>query len=287
LKEARVAIAPFDLVRSFALGRFGLYDPTATLSQNRLKKAFSCVDGTCVVEVTAETGGVHVRAEGAGEAEVVADLVDALGADDGSKVFTPDHPLLAKLHRAHAGLRLVRVPWRFDVACCAVLQQRVTVREAWQEWTRIAKKYGTRPKNDGSHDLFAFPGAHEIARMDSWRFEELGVDPKRTRAMIGLARDVVRRGTFGWTDRARVRKHMRAVRGIGVWTTEMTLGFGYGDPDALPLADLHLPHLVTWALARERPGTDERMEQLLEPYRGHRFRAVRLLLDAGIVVPRA
>jgi 3-methyladenine DNA glycosylase/8-oxoguanine DNA glycosylase len=80
---------------------------------------------------------------------------------------------------------------------------------------------------------------------------------------------------------------MRAVRGIGVWTTEMTMGFGYGDPDALPLADLHLPHLVTWALARERPGTDERMAELLEPYRGQRFRAVRLLLDAGIVVPRA
>jgi 3-methyladenine DNA glycosylase/8-oxoguanine DNA glycosylase len=159
----------------------------------------------------------------------------------------------------------------------------VTVREAWQEWTRIAKKYGARTRDE----LIAFPSAETIARMDSWRFEELGVDPKRTRAMIGLARDVVRRGTFGWTDRARVRKHMRAVRGIGVWTTEMTMGFGYGDPDALPLADLHLPHLVTWALARERPGTDERMEQLLEPYRGHRFRAVRLLLDAGIVVPRA
>jgi 3-methyladenine DNA glycosylase/8-oxoguanine DNA glycosylase len=174
------------------------------------------------------------------------------------------------------------VPWRFDVACCAVLQQRVTVREAWQEWTRIAKRYGTR-----AGELLAFPSAETIARMDSWRFEELGVDPKRTRAMTGLARDVVRRGTFGWIDHARVRKHMRAVRGIGVWTTEMTMGFGYGDPDALPLADLHLPHLVTWALARERPGTDERMAELLEPYRGQRFRAVRLLLDAGIVVPRA
>ena len=283
MKEARVAIAPFDLVRSFALGRFGLYDPTAALSQNRLKKAFSCGDETCVVEIAAEERGVHVRVEGANEAEVVDDLVDALRSDDGAGAFAPDHPLLAKLHRARAGLRLVRVPWRFDVACCAVLQQRVTVREAWQEWTRIAKKYGTRT----GHDLVAFPSAETIARMDSWRFEELGVDPKRTRAMIGLARDVVRRGTFAWTDRERVRKHMRAVRGIGVWTTEMTMGFGYGDPDALPLADLHLPHLVTWALARERPGTDERMEELLEPYRGHRFRAVRLLLDAGIVVPRA
>jgi 3-methyladenine DNA glycosylase/8-oxoguanine DNA glycosylase len=284
VKRARVDIVPFDLVRSFALGRFGLYDPTATLSQNRLKKAFFATsEGTCVLEIESGEGGLVVSADGAAEDEVVADVVAALAMDDGVRAFAPEHPLLAKLHRARAGMRLVRVPWRFDVACCAVLQQRVTVREAWQEWTRIAKRYGARTK-DG---LFAFPSAESIARMDSWRFEELGVDPKRTRAMIGLARDVVRRGTFSWTDLARVRKHMHAIRGIGVWTTEMTMGFGYGDPDALPLADLHLPHLVTWALARERPGTDERMAELLEPYRGHRFRAVRLLLDAGIVVPRA
>ena len=280
--RARTDIAPFDLVRSFALQRFGLYDPTAELSARKLRKAFAVGDETCVVEVAADDGGVTVSADGASAEEVVADVIDAAKTDDGATTFKPDHPLLAKLHRARPGLRLVRVPWRFDVACCAVLQQRVTVREAWQQWQRIAKRYGATA--DG---LRVFPSAEKIAHMDSWRFEELGVDPKRTRAMIGLARDVHRRGTFGWKDLARVRKHMHAVRGIGPWTTEMTMGFGYGDPDALPLADLHLPHLVTWALAREAPGSDERMVELLEPVRGHRFRAVRLLLDAGIVVPRA
>ncbi len=281
--RAHVRIEPFDLVRSFALQRFGLYDPTAELSARKLRKAFAVsADAHCVVEVLVEGDGVTVSADGATEAEVVADLVDALETDDGVRAFSPGHPLLAKLHRARAGLRLVRVPWRFDVACCAVLQQRVTVREAWQEWGRIAKRYGAAVGG-----LRVFPSAESISRMDSWRFEELGVDPKRTRAMIGLARDVQRRGTFSWKDLARVRKHMHAVRGIGPWTTEMTLGFGYGDPDALPLADLHLPHLVTWALAREARGSDERMVELLEPFRGHRFRAVRLLLDAGIVVPRA
>ena len=54
-----------------------------------------------------------------------------------------------------------------------------------------------------------------------------------------------------------------------------------GDSDAVALGDLHIPHMVTWALAGERRGSDERMVELLEPYRGHRARVVRLLM-AGI-----
>jgi hypothetical protein len=48
---------------------------------------------------------------------------------------------------------------------------------------------------------------------------------------------------------------------------------------------LHLPHLVSSALAGERRGSDERMLELLEPYRGHRARVVRLLM-AGSPLPR-
>ncbi len=276
-----IDVRPFDLERTFALQRFGLYDPTANSSPRKLRKAFAGERGVTVVEVAASPGGVSLAAIGPDADAAVEDLATSLREDDGYATFAPAHPLLAKLHHVMAGIRLVRVPWRFDVAACAVLQQRVTVREALQQWSRIAKRYG-----DVSGDLRAFPSAERIARMESWRFEQLGVDPKRTRALIGLARDVVRRGTFGWLDKARVRKHMLAVRGIGPWTTELTLGFGYGDPDALPVGDLHLPHLVTWALAREPLGSDARMEELLEPCRGHRFRAVRLLLSSGISVPR-
>jgi 3-methyladenine DNA glycosylase/8-oxoguanine DNA glycosylase len=275
-------LRPFDLGRTFALQRFGLYDPTSSWSNGVLRKAFLGARGVDVIEMSSTGQGLAMRAMGADADAIVDDMRESLDIDDGYGTFAPAHPLLAKLHRSLGGMRLVRVPWRFDVAACTVLQQRVTVREAWQQWSRIARRYG----DVAPHDLRAFPGAERVANMESWRFEQLGVDPKRTRAMIGLARDVCRRGTFGWTDVSRVRKHMRAVRGIGPWTTEMTLGFGYGDPDALPLADLHLPHLVTWALARERRGSDERMQELLEPYRGHRFRAVRLLLAAGIAVPR-
>ena len=271
--SGRAEIRPFDLARSFAMQRFGLYDPTASLVGKKVRKAFAARGGPCVVELEARAGELRFAVEGAAEREVARDLEVALRTDDGHAAFAPEHPVLAKLHRELRGLRLVRVPWRWDVAASAVLQQRVTVREAWQEWRRIAFRYG-----EIAGDLRVFPSAERLATMESWRLEELGVDPKRARAMCALARDVARRATFESTDAARVRKVLGAVRGIGPWTTETTLGYGYGDPDALPLADVHLPHLVARALAREPRGTDARMQELLEPYRGQRFRAVRLIL---------
>ena len=66
----------------------------------------------------------------------------------------------------------------------------------------------------------------------------------------------------------------------------MVLGFGAGDPDAVLLGDLHAPHIVSWALAQEPRGSDERMLELLEPFRGQRFRVTRLLLGGPFTPPR-
>ena len=52
--------------------------------------------------------------------------------------------------------------------------------------------------------------------------------------------------------------------------------------DAIPFR----PHTVAWYLAGEERGSDERMVELLEPYRGHRFRVVSLLWQSGITAPR-
>jgi 3-methyladenine DNA glycosylase/8-oxoguanine DNA glycosylase len=61
------------------------------------------------------------------------------------------------------------------------------------------------------------------------------------------------------------------------------MGFVLGDADAVPVGDLHLPHEVGSALAGEPHADDTRMLELLEPFRGQRFRLLRLLLAAGWV----
>jgi 3-methyladenine DNA glycosylase/8-oxoguanine DNA glycosylase len=66
------------------------------------------------------------------------------------------------------------------------------------------------------------------------------------------------------------------VPGVGVWTAAETAQRALGDADAVSVGDYHLAAFVGWALTGERTD-DAGMLALLEPYRGHRYRAVRML----------
>ena len=63
------------------------------------------------------------------------------------------------------------------------------------------------------------------------------------------------------------------------------LGPACADDDAVAIGDYHLPSIVSWNLAGEPRGTDDRMLALLEPFRGQRGRVVRLLVHAGRTPP--
>ena len=54
----------------------------------------------------------------------------------------------------------------------------------------------------------------------------------------------------------------------------------------MSVGDFHLPDVVAWTMAGEPRGTDERMLELLEPYRGQRGRVQRLIEADGRTAPK-
>jgi 3-methyladenine DNA glycosylase/8-oxoguanine DNA glycosylase len=79
---------------------------------------------------------------------------------------------------------------------------------------------------------------------------------------------------------------MTALPGIGPWTAAEVVRIAFGDPDAVSVGDYHIPNTVAYALAGEPRGTDDRMLELLEPFRGHRGRVCDLLAAGGLTAPR-
>jgi 3-methyladenine DNA glycosylase/8-oxoguanine DNA glycosylase len=64
---------------------------------------------------------------------------------------------------------------------------------------------------------------------------------------------------------------------VGSWTAAIVRIAALGDPDAVEVGDFHIPNHVTYALAGEPKGCDARMLELLEPFKGHRQRVIRLV----------
>ncbi|WP_263352669.1 DNA glycosylase family protein [Acidicapsa acidisoli] len=82
--------------------------------------------------------------------------------------------------------------------------------------------------------------------------------PLLTETLQGLSQDDLY-SSFATEDNGGWRLHrslpgLRLLRvpGIGPSTTESVMGYGAGDADAAIPGDLHLPHLVSYALAGNR-----------------------------------
>ncbi len=81
-------------------------------------------------------------------------------------------------------------------------------------------------------------------------------------------------------------RRIQAIRGVGPWSAAWVGLQALGDADAVLVGDFHIPNTVAWALTGEPRGDDDRMLELLEPFRPHRGRVVRLLKAAGIKAPK-
>jgi 3-methyladenine DNA glycosylase/8-oxoguanine DNA glycosylase len=83
---------------------------------------------------------------------------------------------------------------------------------------------------------------------------------------------------------AQALARLRAVPGVGEWTAAEVAVRALGDADALSVGDYHVAAFVGWALLG-RPVDDAGMVELLEPWRPHRGRVVRLLELSGASKP--
>jgi 3-methyladenine DNA glycosylase/8-oxoguanine DNA glycosylase len=134
------------------------------------------------------------------------------------------------------------------------------------------------------------PSAERLAATPYYAFHPYGLERRRAEVLRRLGALGARlepaeplRDRAAWDGLA---ARLAAVPGIGPWTTAEALRVAGGDPDALSVGDYHLPNLVAWALTGEPRGSDDRMLELLEPYRGQRGRVQRLLEISGISAPR-
>jgi 3-methyladenine DNA glycosylase/8-oxoguanine DNA glycosylase len=274
--SVRVLARATDLRRSFALQALGRTDPTAGFLDDRtFVKRF--IHAGAVVEVTCRSTPDGLEAEGPGDLlerwrlRIVSHL-------EQEAPFAPTHPLVRRLHQQFQALQVVPMPWLFDVACGAVLQQRVTFGEACGQFGKIATRFGVEGR--------VFPDARTLSQVPTFELRALGIDEQRGRTLRALAKVESEHPFLSIDAEAReVLRRLAMVPGIGPWTIGMVQGFGLGDPDALLPGDVNLPHLVCGALAREPRGSDERMLELLAPFEGHRFRVVRLLYAGGLTAP--
>ena len=265
--------------------RHGGGDPSFRRTADGVIKATALQSGAVSVRVRFAGAVARVEAWGEGAPEALELAPGWLGLCDSADGFDPSrHETVLRLHRRSPGLRFGRFPMLFEYLVPTVLGQRVSVDEAKRSYRQLVRKAGQRAP--GPFDLLMPPSPQFLGALGSGGYHEAGVERARADIIQRLARQADRLERLVDYEPRAAYTALRAVRGVGPWTIAMAAQSVFADADAVPIGDYKLPHLVTWNLAGEPRGDDDRMLALLEPFAGHRARVLRLLKGGGARPPR-
>ena len=280
------AVGPLDLRRTLGVLSRGPGDRTFRVATGRAWYATRTADGPATVSLAHVGDEIRAEAWGPG-AELALERVPGLLRLDAPREPIPGgHPLIRELERRAPGIRIPRSGAVLECLVPAILEQKVTGREAHRAWFGLIRRLGEAAPGPEAWELRLGPEAAALAALPYYDYHPFGVEQRRA--------EIVRRVTSraSWFEAivglpfAAAYARLTAVPGIGPWTAAEVGVRALGDDDAVSVGDFHLKHLVSFALAGEPRGTDERMLELLEPFRGQRARVVRLLELSGISPPR-
>ena len=264
--------------------RRGRADPTIRFGADGAWRAARTPDGPATVQLRVAGGAVEARAWGPGAEWALDAAPDLVGARDDEEGFVAAHPLVAELRRRLAGLRIGKTGAVVDAMVPTVLEQKVQGIVAKRSYARLVRALGEPAP--GPAPLLLPPAPERLAALPYHAFHPLGVERRRAETVRLVARHARRLEESAAMTFGDARRRLCALPGVGPWTAAEVALCALGDADAVSVGDYHLPHHVAWALAGEARGDDERMLELLEPYRGHRGRVLRLLVAGAPGPPR-
>jgi len=282
LAPAAAGAAPVPIRSMLSPFRYGGGDPTTRLASTEFVRATFTPDGPGTVRIRWTPSGhqVDVQAWGPGGAWLEAAATPMLGGWDTPVWFDDAHPLILRAQHRHPGVRLTASGDLYHELLPTVIAQRITAGEAARQWRVLCRRLGD-PAPGPFPGLVLPPAPERLASMPSWWFHPIGIERKRAEPLIEIARHADKLWTWAALGPAGAAAALAHLRGIGEWTIGLALAVALGEPDAIAVGDYHLKNFVAWNLAGEPRATDERMLELLAPYRGQRGRVVRLLHCEG------
>jgi len=172
----------------------------------------------------------------------------AIGLDDPSFA-----PVIQRLYGYHQ----VKFLTPFENACWAVLTQRTPIPIAKKLKQALVERFGASLTIDGER-YAAFPEPVHLAAADSAELLELVGNPRRAEYLQAVS------SAFAGTDEAwlraapyaEVEAWLRAIKGLGAWSTTFVLLRGLGRMEQLPVGEARLSEAAATVYGRALSDTE-------------------------------
>jgi 3-methyladenine DNA glycosylase/8-oxoguanine DNA glycosylase len=275
---------PIDVVRTLSPFRCGPRDPSCRIEGWCVTRAIRTRSGPATLRFEPLGEHISVTAWGAGSEVALRAAPAMLGFEDDDQDFVAHHEVIRRAHQRYRSARVGRGGALVSTLVSTILEQKVTSAEAHASWAALVWRHGEPAP--GPVPVRLAPTADALAEMPYTTWHPLGVERRRAETVRRVCRRAQRLTALEHESPAEARRVLEHFAGVGPWTSGLVTWHALGDPDAMVPGDFHYPHVVSYTLTGKRRGTDAEMLELLEPYRGHRARALRLVLLGGASPPR-
>ncbi len=215
---------------------------------------------------------VTLQAWGDGADWMLQQAPAMLGAADDVSDFVASDSIVRAAWRRNPHWRVPQTGLVLEALVAAVIEQKVTGREAWLGWRRLLTRFGVPAPGPGAiRGMRCLPSPGELARIPSWEWLRCSIDGARSSTIVRAAQAAAALERTVSLPAHEVERRLCSLPGVGAWTAAEVRQRAHGDADAVSFGDYNVARHMGWAL-RGREMTDAELEVVLQPDRPHRYR---------------
>lgn len=182
--------------------------------------------------------------------------------------WSKDSPLHT-LVKEREGMRILLDPTLYECLIKTIISQQVHTKVAQMMLSRFLDKIGEKIHFRGT-TLLAFPSAEKVAQYAYEDLQALSFSRRKAEYILDLSRSIVE-GTLdlenlGELDDSTLIKRLIQERGVGRWTAECLLLFGYGRRSMLPAADIGLRNAVRDRYHLDHQPTEKEVREIAQEW---------------------
>jgi DNA-3-methyladenine glycosylase II len=147
------------------------------------------------------------------------------------------------------GLKNPTTPTVFESLVDSIVEQQISIKVAHTIEQRLIKKFGEKVTID-EVTYFLYPTPQNIAAVSVSEIQQVGLSQRKADYIHGAAQLIDEgkldlEGMKNEKDPDRIVKELDEIRGIGVWTAELTMLRGMQKLDAFPADDFGIIRVIS------------------------------------------
>ena len=160
-----------------------------------------------------------------------------------------DDPAMGQIAKQLYGLKNPTTPTVFEALVDSIVEQQISIKVAIALEEKLAKKFGDLLDIDGDI-YFAFPTPQTLASAGEEEILQVGLSRRKAEYLHEAAQLIVTgkldlEGLKRQENAGEISSKLDQVRGIGVWTAELTMLRGMQRLDALPADDFGIRRVIS------------------------------------------